>query len=158
MKHRLAISTIFFFLLFSSQVFSQQSVYEEKFNTIEDNLLVGLKSDNTGLRVSCAYFLGEMRSNKAINDLLGMLKNSDLEEERIIAALSLSKIRSEQSIFAVKQRIKFDNSERVQRLCEIFYNNYLNNSISNDLFSEERSVDMNMTYNGKKLSQFASFK
>lgn len=155
------IKSVLFLLLFiTSFIYSQDNISQEKYEQIEDNLLVGLTSSNTGLKISCAYFLGEMKSSRSINGLMSILKRSDIDEERIIAALSLSKIKSDKAIFAVKQRIKFDDSERVQRICEIFYHNYLS-ELSNDnnrIDEGEQMVDHNMTYNGIKLSQFASKK
>ncbi len=129
---------------------------EEKYKQIEDNLLVGLNTDNRGLQVSCAYFLGEMKSERAINPLLKMLKSGETEEERIIAALSLSKIQTEQCMFAVKQRIKFDDSERVQDLCEKFYNCYMVSKLKSDVIVESiKTVQLDIEYNGVKLADFA---
>lgn len=158
MKSNHIKSVLFILLFITSFIYSQENISQEKYDQIEDNLLVGLTSSNTGLNISCAYFLGEMKSTKSINGLLSILKNSDIDEERIIAALSLSKIKSDQAMFAVKQRIKFDDSERVQRICEIFYNNYLS-ELSNDnnsIDEGEEMVDLNMNYNGIKLAEFAS--
>ena len=152
--HFINIKSIFFFFLISTTLlFAKDRISSDNFKVIEDNLLLGLASENTGLKISCAYFLGEMKSNRAINDLLSMLKSSEVEEERIIAALSLTKIESEQSIFAVKQRIKFDDSKRVQRLCELFYNNY-QVELESENSNEEQFVDLNMSYNGIKLAYF----
>lgn len=33
-------------------------IVKAKYKTIEANLLVGLNSDNEGLKISCAYYLG----------------------------------------------------------------------------------------------------
>ena len=117
--------TLALILVFTISSFGSSKTKETKYRQVEDNLLVGMNADNTGLQMSCSYFLGEMKSSRAVNSLLKILKSGETEEERIIAALSLSKIQSEQGLFAVKQRIKFDNSERVQRLCQIFYNSNL---------------------------------
>jgi HEAT repeat protein len=141
----------------SSSIFASSNFSEKKYHQIEDNLLVGIKSENRGLQISCAYFLGEMKSERAVIPLLRMLKSGGTEEERIMAALSLSKIKTEQGLFAVKQRIKFDDSERVQRLCEIFYTNYLVQKLKGDVIVEPfRVVDLDMEYNGIKLAEFAS--
>lgn len=144
-------------LTFTASTFASSSFTEKKYKQIEDNLLVGINTDNQGLQVSCAYFLGEMKSERAVIPLLKMLKSGQTEEERIIAALSLSKIRSERGLFAVKQRIKFDDSKRVQRLCELFYNNYLVKELKGDVIVEPFNVvDLNLEYNGIKLAQFVN--
>jgi HEAT repeat protein len=85
----------------------------------------GLNSDNAGLIAGCTYMLGEVRCQRSIISLLDMLHNSDSEELRILAALSLYKIGDSRGIYAIKQSIKFDESRRVQRMCEIFYKVYL---------------------------------
>ena len=56
---------------------------------------------------------------------LDILHNNQSEELRILAALSLYKIGDSRGIYAIKQAIKFDESERVSRLCETFYKAYL---------------------------------
>lgn len=104
--------------LFTLTIFADVNINESK--SVEDNLLVGLKSDNLGLKTSSAYYLGEYGSSRSVNSLMSVLKNGETEEERISAAVALMKINTEQAKFAVKQRAKFDDSERVRRLCAMF--------------------------------------
>ena len=153
-------SKIVLILLLSLSVitFASNSNTDDKYEIIEKNLLIGLNSDNIGLKISSAYFLGEIKSDKAVFPLMKILKNSTSEEERLIAALSLSKIQSATGMFAVKQRIKFDDSERVQRLCKIFYNNYKLNEIDSDVIVEPFQIaDLNLEYKGIKLQQFLNW-
>jgi len=143
-------------LILSVSISAGNKNLEEKYKTIEDNLLVGLQTDNLGLKVSAAYFLGEMKSERAVIPLMKMLKGNTTEEEKLIAALSLAKIKSEKGMFAVKQRIKYDDSKRVQRLCDIFYKNYLFENIEGNVIVEPFNIaDLNIEYKGIKLSQFA---
>lgn len=95
------------------------------YEAIEMNRLIGLASDNLGLRVSCAFNLGEMKSTKAVFPLMQMVREGSCEEERIIAALSLIKIGDPQGVYFVKQSAKFNDCERTRRICEKFYNGYL---------------------------------
>ena len=98
------------------------------------NYLVGLKSDKDGLRFSCAFLIGEYKIEKAIIPLMKMLHNEKTDEGRIMAALSLVKIGTGKSVFAVKQAAIFDKSERVRNLCSIFYNHYvISNSSGTEL-------------------------
>jgi HEAT repeat protein len=148
--------TILLVLAFSVTSLAASSYNEAKYRQIEDNLLVGINTENRGLQISCAYFLGEMQSERAIIPLLKMLKSGETEEERIIAALSLAKIKSERGLFAIKQRIKFDDSERVQRLCEIFYTNHVVNELEGDIIVEPfHIVDLQSEFNGFKLADFS---
>ncbi len=85
------------------------------------NYLAGLNSDNDGIRFSCAYFVGEYNISEAVIPLMKMLHNEKTEGGRIIAALSLIKMDSDKAAYAVKQAAQFDGSERVRKLCDIFY-------------------------------------
>jgi HEAT repeat protein len=91
---------------------------------VEANLLAGINSNNSGLRTSAAMMLGDLRSSNAVLPLMRMLKNESDERGRIVAALALYKIGSPVGIYAVKQTARFDNSERVRKLCALFYQEF----------------------------------
>lgn len=118
-------------LLFAVASFlSAQSDYQSElcpYQLIEQNYLEGLNSDNCGLRVSCAYFLGEMKSSKAVIPLMDLLNTCPKVEVRLIAALSLIKIDDKRGVFLVKRQAEFCDSERVRLMCERFYNAYMQN-------------------------------
>ncbi len=99
------------------------------------NYLNGLNSENDGLRLSCAYFAGEYGISEAVIPLMKILNNEKSESGRIMAALALTKIASDKSIFAVKQAAKLDKSKRVRELCSRFYNYHvsLQNQSDNNL-------------------------
>lgn len=88
---------------------------------VEENLIVGLHSDNLGLKTSSAYLLGEYGTSKSVIALMKVLKSGETEEERISAALALTKINTDKARFAVKQRAKFDDSKKVRKFCSTFY-------------------------------------
>ena len=92
---------------------------------IEENLLEGVQSENLGLKISSAYFLGEYKTEKAVMPLIKMLHTEKEESARIQAALSLIKIGNSKGVFMVKQAAKFDESKRVRNFCAKFYNAYL---------------------------------
>jgi len=92
-----------------------------------ENLLNGVNSGNHGLRMSSAYFLGEIKADEAVIPLMKILKNDQNEEARIMAALSLLKIGDSRGLFAIKRTIQFDDSERVKKMCSIFYQDYISN-------------------------------
>jgi len=123
-----AIHKIFLVLItsviLSSSVFASEPVSTKSIlsvATIENNLMNGLSSDNLGLRLSSAYYLGEYKSEKAVLPLIKMLHSEKEESARIQAALSLVKIGNAKGIFMVKQAAKFDDSQRVRNLCNKFY-------------------------------------
>ncbi len=98
---------------------------EEKFNMAEVNLLIGLQSDNLGLRESSAYMLGELKSGKAVIPLMNILRSEERMSSRVVAALALCRIGDARGVFAVKQAAKFDDNEFVQQKCAWFYDQYV---------------------------------
>ena len=88
------------------------------------SLMAGLDSENYGLVTSSAYMLGELKAENAVIPLMKMLRNSEDEETRIVAALALYKIGTASSIHAVYQASRFDESKRVRKLCLRFYMDY----------------------------------
>jgi len=123
-----------FLLLLTSLTTASSGSNKVQQEQIEDNLIVGVNSTNYGLRVSSAYFLGEIKSGNSVNHLLKLLHNGETEEERIIAALSLIKIQSSIGTFAVKRTAIFDDSERVRRICDKFYLAHIAASQNNTMF------------------------
>ncbi len=94
------------------------------------SLMEGLSSDNLGLKSNCAYMLGELKVTEAIIPLMRILHNDVNEELRISAALALYKIGTPISIYAVKQAGRFDESERVNKLAQNFYTEYLREKLN----------------------------
>ena len=113
-------------LIFSFQIFPQETTVKTsaEMEACFETLQQGLNSDNAGLIAGCTYMIGEVRCQRSIISLLDMLHKSDSEELRILAALSLYKNGDSRGIYAIKQSIKFDESKRVQRMCDIFYKAY----------------------------------
>jgi HEAT repeat protein len=106
------------------------SVMKEKIGKIKydravANLLVGIKSDNCGLRRSAAYMLGEMEATDAVIPLLGVLHNCSDESARIAAAWALCRIGDGRGVFAVRQSARLDDSRKVRLNCAWFYNLYV---------------------------------
>lgn len=144
-----------FVLLFSFTFTLAQTPTEVKYSQIEDNLLVGLNSVNQGLKVSSAYFLGEIKSKKATNQLMDMFHCSDSPEVRQVAALALYKINSERGIFAIKRAIKYDDDEQTRKLCKIFYNQYQTREREGTVEVEPiLATKLDVQYGGYKLSDF----
>ena len=129
MKTKLLLS-IFLVLIITVSSFGIEKTDPVRKNAVNRNLVItnlinGINSDNQGLRMSSAYFLGEMKSDEAVIPLMNILKSDDNEESRIMAALSLIKIGDSRGVYAVKQAIKYDESERVNKLCLNFYRDYI---------------------------------
>jgi hypothetical protein len=133
MNHFTRILTLMVLVLvLSSTTFAGdgKSEVDVKESTIA-SLLEGLASDNMGLKSSCAYMLGELKVKEATIPLMRMLHNDVNEELRISAALALYKIGTPMSVYAVKQAGRFDESERVNKLAQNFYSEYLREKLNN---------------------------
>jgi hypothetical protein len=140
MKKLMLVSVVLTaFILFSANLSSQpvpkRSIQMNE-NQIFENLLIGAKSCNRGLCGSCVYLMGELRSQKSVIPLLSLLHNAECEEIRILAALSLCKIGDARGIYAVKRAAIFDESERVKRVCSLFYKATIAGKISAKSFLE----------------------
>lgn len=132
MKNVLLVIVTIIAIGFSNSSFANNSpVKNSSLNreVIIKNLMAGIKSDNYGLKTSSAFLLGEFKADEAVIELLSMLHKETSEDARIIAALSLLKINDSRGIYAIKQAIRFDKSDRVKRLCEKFYYHYLENRL-----------------------------
>jgi len=91
----------------------------------EKTLLSSIESSNIGLSISSIQILGELNSNNAVIPLMTILHNSKNAETRIAASLALYKIGDKRGIYALKMAAKYDNSERVRKMCGNFYTQYL---------------------------------
>ena len=89
----------------------------------ETNLLVGIASDNAGLRLSAASIVAEVGTDRSVIPLIRMLHNGT-ESERLVAALALSRIGNERGVWAVRRAAQFDPSEKVQRHAAWYYMEY----------------------------------
>lgn len=127
-------------ILLNINMFSQNlPEHSSKMNEaqITKNLLIGIQSCNKGLCASCTYLLGKFCCKKSVVPLLSLLHNAKCEEIRILAALSLVKIGDGRGVFAVKRAAVFDESERVKKLCNLFYKAYLTGKVTDKIFFED---------------------
>jgi len=129
-----------FLIVASNAMANPKTTTQIRDNTVE-SLIIGLNSDNIGLQSSSAYMIGELQLSQALIPLLRILHTEKNEELRIAAALALYKIGSPIAINAVKQAVRFDDSERVSKLCANFYSEYLRNKFND----EELNVDVSKT-------------
>jgi len=92
---------------------------------IEQNLLIGLVSDNAGLQRSCALMLGKINADQALIPLLSVMNNSEDNQLRIAAAWALCRIGHPIGTYAVKRAVSFDQCCKVQLACAWYYENYV---------------------------------
>lgn len=145
MKAKLTLATVLLAaLLFTNFSYAEVNKTNKKANTyesIEENRLIGLASDNEGVRISAAFNLGEMKSEKAVIPLINRLREGTSEEERIIAALSLIKIGDPRGAFMVGRTAKYCDCARLSYFCEKFYQSYLNSKTGEEKKEIQKNWD-----------------
>jgi len=107
-----------------------------KISIATKNLLVGMKSENDGLRRSSIYFVGKYKIVEAINALSEQLAKEDDANTRILIALSLYQIGSSEGLTAIKKAATNDEDAKVRRICSEIYNALFENGYSLSLEKE----------------------
>lgn len=91
----------------------------------EARLLDDVTCENCQTKEDAIYDLGELRSEKAVIPLMGVLHSDPEESSRIVAALALCRIGDARGTYAVKRAARFDSSEKVRTLAAWFYTTYV---------------------------------
>lgn len=127
MKKSIILLVAFVILAFVVPAQAQESVLPPNADKklIEDNLFIGLASNNTGLQRSCALMLGRIKSDRAVIPLMETLHTNPEENVRIAAAWALCKIGDARGVYAVKMAVKYDDCAKVQTTCAWYYENYV---------------------------------
>jgi len=99
--------------IFVSGVCISQEMSEKEYNKY---LLKALKDDNVGIRASAAQLLGERKVDEAIKPLARMLKTEKHYAVRIMAALALYQIGTNEVLPILKQRLKRDRNKTVRHV------------------------------------------
>jgi len=118
---------ISFVLLLSLNIVlaAKANIDSKNLENSEKTLLSSIESDNLGLSISSIQILGELNLNNAVIPLMKILHSSKNVETRIAASLALYKIGDKRGIYALKMAAKYDNSERVRKMCSNFYTQHL---------------------------------
>lgn len=122
------ISLFLVIMLFPTIVSAAESPKAKKqnsFNNTIKSLMLGLSSDNFGLKTSSAYMIGELKIESAVIPLMRMLRNEESDEAKIVAALALYKLGTPMSIHSLFQASRFEDSKRVRKMCSGFYLDYV---------------------------------
>ena len=100
---------------------------------IESNYLAGLESEVQGLKVSSAFFLGEMESERAVIPLMKMFREAEDPGTKFVAAWSLLKIGDKRGVYLVKTEAERSDCKSTSCICEYLYKKY-----SLDVYGEVR--------------------
>ena len=96
-------------------------------NKIVLNLINGINSDNSGLKLSSINLAGDLKSSSLVIELLKVFHSNSNEKVRGAAALSLVKIGDERGIKAIEYASRFDESNYIKNLCKTFYSYHKKN-------------------------------
>jgi len=99
-------------------------VSAEKSVVIENNYLAGLESDNQGIKVSCAFFLGEAGTDRAVIPLMKMFREEEDPSAKFIAAWSLLKIGDKRGVYRVKMEAERSDSEYMRTILDYLYKDF----------------------------------
>ncbi len=103
----------------------KKEIGEARYDLAVQNLLNGVASTNDGLRRSAIYQLGELQAQDAVIPLMRVLRSCADERCRVAAAWALCKIGDERGVYAVKQAVRFDDSQKVKLHSAWYYNLYV---------------------------------
>ncbi len=92
-----------------------------------ENLVAGIHSDNTGVKRSAIYFAGKYRIAEAEDALITQLKEENDPSTRILIALVLYEMGSEEGLLEVKDLSRNDEDVKVRRMASQIYNEHLVN-------------------------------
>ena len=126
MKSRIALIVVFLFTT-AGVLLSQNSKKTSALNTYESkekNYLAGLNSDNLGLKTSCAYFLGEIKSQKAVIPLMKVFSEEKNFGTKLVAAWSLIKIGDARGIYQIKNAADTGDYEQIRYMLHYLYRDY----------------------------------
>ena len=110
-------------LLFVTSIVAGPKTAERE--VIEESYLAGISSGNQGLKVSSTYFLGEMKSSKAVIPLMRILREDNCDGARLAAALALIKIGDARGVFMVKRTVDFNDCAKVRKMAKHLYSAYV---------------------------------
>ena len=126
-KTALSLMVIISAAFFATASFAQSegvSFSNPNYEIIETNYLEGLNSDNHGLAISCAYFLGNMKSQKAVIPLMRMFNNAKNDGEKLVAGWALLKIGDARGIYLVEQECATGDCEGIRCMLDQLYQEY----------------------------------
>ncbi len=139
MKNTILLTVTFLAALFISSVNAQtQSINDVTSNKYAlENLVAGIHSDNLGVKRSSVYFAGKYKIAETEIELINQLKEEEDPSTRILIALVLFEMGSEEGLNEVKDISLNDDSAKVRRITTQIYNDYLLNDSESTVFVTE---------------------
>lgn len=132
---KIAVATLLTFVL-GTNVYGQvvrSQTHNFKKNAIE-SLIMGIKSENAGVKRDGIYFAGKYGIVETVDILVEELKNEKNPKNRILIALSLYMIGKEKGIDAILKTASTDQDKKVRKMCTAIVNEYNNSKNETSFF------------------------
>jgi hypothetical protein len=118
-------------LLFAAPVLAGEndatiaSMPQEKFDLIEQNVVLALSSGIPGMQADAAQLVRDLKSirpeealTQTVVPLMGVLKDEQADPaSRILAALALNTLESDKGDYAIARTAQFTDNQKVKHLC-----------------------------------------
>lgn len=92
------------------------------------SLMVGIQSDNAGLKKSSIYLSGMYELDGVVETLISQLRKETDPDTRILIALALYKIGNKEGLDAIEELVKNDDNLKVKRISSAILNQFIINS------------------------------
>jgi len=92
------------------------------------SLMLGIESDNTGLKKSSIYLSGMYELDGVVETLISQLRKETDPDTRILIALALYKIGNKEGLDAIEELVKNDDNLKVKRISSAILNQFIINS------------------------------
>lgn len=115
------------FILLITDTFGQNQRISEvsKHKFAQQNLELGIQSDNKGVRESSIYFAGKYRFIDTEDALIKQLKVENDSDIKVLIGLALFRMNSEKGMNEIQRLASVDENPRVKRMSQAIYNEYL---------------------------------
>lgn len=124
-----ALVVILFFFLVTDSFGQNQKISEvSKHKYALQNLVIGIHSENEGVRESSIYLAGQYRFIDTENALIEQLKVEKDSDIKVLIGLALFRMNSEKGMSELQRLASADENPRVSRMSYAIYNEYLVNN------------------------------
>ncbi|MFZ1520115.1 MAG: HEAT repeat domain-containing protein [Ignavibacteriaceae bacterium] len=128
-KSYFILAAILFLLLVTDSFAQNQKVSDLAKNRFAlQNLEIGIKSENDGVRESAIYFAGQYRFIDTENALIEQLKVENKSDIKVLIGLALYRMGSEKGMYELQKLALEDENPKVRRMSSAIYSEYLVNN------------------------------
>jgi len=118
----LTLFTLTLTLMIINSVSAQVPEDEYDWESISENLVVGIQSGNPGVQQACMRMIiqhpEKINVDEAINDLMHIYRFDDNTKMRQLALVTLHKIGNEYAMDFAKRNLAFESDEKVLKLSQ----------------------------------------